>query len=375
MDRHVARRPHPRDAAYIANIVGAIQANAGVHARAAGARAVTAVGKYATKIGSKRSRPNDKVVNKKELATHSGSTPVVASGKKIKPKKKVAKRTNNKAILKVIDRRMLHPAKILMSDIQTNQFEQKTSAANRIGWSTIVGPTVTTFRARLNYRTLDSDSGVTSIKEIDADHGGYIGKKFYFRDTHNLHLKNNTNSPCEVVIYLLKCTDYTNVGPLTEINEMRKAAFSDAGVLPRDEDFNQYYSIPRVNKGQRKWIIHKKWTMDLSGGEESRLFVNIPQVMLDPAVVFETGDATYFKGMFTLIMRQQGKVTHDKTTTTLLGIANTEIDIMMFNRLKSLMQSSLVVQPIRQTANIGVALTTPIMVEPELVGLNEFKDN
>ncbi len=312
-----------------------------------------------------------RVVNKSELALASGATAVVRAGKKGKKTKKSKKLPYAKQISKMIERKMKAGIKVLMTDIETNEFKKILSEVNKVKWNTLYLQTKTTARDRLEYRTLQASGGSTSVTEIDSGNA-YLGRKYYFKDSFNMHFKNNTNSPAELVVYLLRCNDYTVLSPTSEMNELRKAAFSNTQVLSKEDDFNQYWTIPRINASKRKWQIQKHWKIDMSGGEESTLFVSPRMVIFDPSVIVEEGDATYFKGQYAVVIREQGKVTHDTSTKTNLGLSNTEIDVMVNVRRKTYMQQSTVVQTHRQAANVGVALSAPTVAEPEVPNVGAF---
>jgi len=324
--------------------------------------------------GTKKVSGKGKVSNRQQLRVNSAGTPVVTSGGKRKVTKRKKRQTiqGKKQIMASVKRLIRKTPKVLMHSQETNDFQQLASAVNKVEWTDLVAQTVTDFRARLTYRTIGNTSGVSAIETIDADIGGYAGKKFYFKDSYDLNFKNNTNSAAQLIVYLVKCTDYTSFDPLTELTEMRKAGFSDSSVLVKEDDFNQYFSIPRIARNKRKWVMQKKWQLDLGGGEEARVFVNIPQSIFDPSFVFEEGNQDYYKGQFAIVTRIMGKPSHDSTNTALLGLSNTLVDIRIMKKLKTFQQSSLVVQPIRQMANTNVALVTAVVADPEVPGVGTF---
>jgi len=67
-----------------------------------------------------------------------------------------------------------------------------------------------------------------------------------------------------------------------------------------------------------------------------------------------------------------GKVTHDRTNLNNVGVANTQIDYRVDVRAKTYMQSSQYMKVVRQAANVGVSMSTPVIVDPEQVGVGAY---
>lgn len=335
--------------------------------------------KSASKKIIKKAKAMPRITNSKELAIASGATAVVQTkkrarkGKSKKPSKK--RGLTRKEILKMIDRKLRKGPKMLLSSVHQNEMFQLASANNVVAWHTKFLENVTDLRARLTYKMLQHVAATTAQVKIDADFGGYVGQKFYFHDTFDLSFKNNTNSPVEFVVYLMKCTQYTDTSPDLELTELRKAAFSNAtSLIVKETDYDQYWSLPRINTSQRIWQISKRWQLDMSGGEEASLFIKKPIVTFDPSVVFEQGDMSYLRGDYCVVIRQQGKVTHSIGTAANMGLTNTSVDVLVSSRRKTFMQQNHMVQAIEQQANVGIlAITDPVLAEPEIPDVGAFK--
>lgn len=309
--------------------------------------------------------------------SNSASTLVLKSGKKKKKSKKPLKAPFTKRQKKSVRRLIKVSDKDLMHSKETNVMHQISSAVNKVGWSEIILLTNAEKQLRLNYTTVGNDDAntVTRIEELDLTSAGltsFQGRKFYFEDSHRFRMKNNTNAGADIIVYVLKCTDYTSWSPLVEITELRKAAFGTTLVLSKEDDFNQFYTIPRLTKGQRKWIMHSRREINLNGGQEADFSIKLPSQAYDPSVIVEEGGFDYMKGQYAIVMRIMGKPSHDTTTTSLLGISNTLVDILEFRKEKTLVKTSNIIKAVRQNGNSGVALVAAVVAEPEQVGVGPF---
>jgi len=291
---------------------GGNQVSIPLSAVAAGGAVLTAAGQrvYGTftegkksKKSSKKSpkkRKKDKVDNAREVVSNKNAAPVIANGKKTRGKKsskRKSKRTKrvSKQVTKTVKRAMKTGPMELIRDTQTNVFAQVLSGVNKVRWKSLALPKLSDWLARQKWTIIGNNdlNNASRVEDVDATALTYLGKKFYFRDTFNFHFKNNTNSPCEMIVYLVKCQDQTIQPPVTELTELRKAAFSDESVLPLDDDFNQFWTVERIPSSKRKWVLHRKWSISLGGGEEANLFVKTPQFTLDPSRALEAGSSNY----------------------------------------------------------------------------------
>lgn len=328
---------------------------------------------------SPKKRKKDKVDNAREVVSNKNAAPVIANGKKTKAKKSSKRKSKSskrvsKQVAKAVKRAMKTGPMELIRDAQSNVFAQIVSGVNKVRWKSLELPVLNDWLARQEWTVIGNNdaNNASRIEDIDATALTYLGKKFIFRDTYNFHFKNNTNSPCDMVIYLVKCQDQTQQSPVTEITELRKAAFSDTSVLPLEDDFNQFWTVERIASSKRKWVLHKKWSISLGGGEEANLFVKTPKFKLDPSRALEAGSDPYQKGQYGIIARTMGKVTHDKADLSFVGVANTQIDYRVDVRTKTYMESSQYMQVVRQKANEGVTMSTPVIADPEQVGIGAY---
>lgn len=355
--------------------VGVLAAGAGAVQRYLGNSFGVSGGNGSHKKKNSKKRPRSEISNKSQLSSNSAAAPVkkLTGRKKTKSKSIRKSQKTSKSLRKTIDRKIKTGPKILMHSKDGNILFQLTSGVNKVEWDqSFYLPTSTVLKARLNYKQVGQDNASANrIEEIDADVGGYVGKKFFMKDTADLRFKNNSNAPAEITVYLVKCMNYTNFGPLSDLTESRKAAFGDASVLDYTDDFNQYWSVPRVSGNQRKWKIHKHWKLHLNGGQDGRVYVKIPQYTFDPTLAFEMSDTTYYKGTYAIIFRSMGVVSHDTASTGLLGISNTIVDCRAVVNEKTYMRNSMVVKAVRQLANQGVASPdiVPVVSDPMFPGV------
>lgn len=306
---------------------------------------------------------------------NSANIPVMVMKKKKKKQKKKKGPIFTKRQKASIRRMLKSSDKDLLHSKETNVMHQLSSAANKVAWDELILDSAADLETRMNYTTAYYTGATTAIGDIsfsNATTSDYVGKKFYFKDSHRFKLKNNTNSAAEIVFYVLKCVDYTNFGPLLELTELRKAGFSAGAVLPKEDDFNQFWTVPRISKKERKWVIVKKYSVDLNGGEEAMIPIRYPEVVYDASVQVEMGDTTYWKGSCAVVTRIIGKPTHDAPTTGLLGFSNTLVDIYESRVEKTYMRQSNIIRAVRQNGNSGVALVTPVCADPQVPGVGAF---
>lgn len=325
--------------------------------------------------GSGKSRSTSSSYAQSGLSNRASTLVTMGKRGKKKSKKKLPPALNKRQkksvrrLVKVSDKDMLHSK-------ETNVMHQVSNAVNKVEWSELILQTTSDFNARCNFTSIGNNDAntVSRIEEISMESTvtSYLGKKFYFEDSHRFKFKNNTNSSAEMVIYVVKCTDYTSYTPLNDLTEMRKAAFGSTIVLAKEDDFNQYWTVPRIGTAQRKWRIHKRFSIDLGGGEEAILPIRLPQVGYDPAVVVEMGSSAYMKGQYAIICRIMGKPSHDVASLSTLGMSNTLVDAIEYRKEKTSVQTSNVIKAVRQQGNSGVGLAAAVCADPFAVGIGPF---
>lgn len=162
-------------------------------------------------------------------------------------------------------------------------------------------------------RDTGSTSGGTNTQAISINN--LDGQKLKHARTVNYKINNNTNTQCELVIYRFRCHEYTSTSPITELEAMRSAAYSQASVSPgRADDFALYDSVP----GQKRelWSVDSKTTFNLKGGETTTHFRSDRTVTIDVNRWIEEGKPTYVPGMTFVVFRMMGRVTHANNITT-----------------------------------------------------------
>lgn len=264
----------------------------------------------------------------------------------------------------------------LMKSLDQNNFNYINCAVNKVGWKSLVIDGRSDHDNRLNYDTVIDTNPDLVANIVLNETTSYLGKKFKFVDTHDFQVKNNTNSSCEFIVYVVKCIDYTSVSPLTDLTELRKASFSDVAVLAKEDDFNQYWTLPRVNRGQRKWQIFKHYRMEMGAGQESKFRAQVPVWRYDPSVVVELGSGTYVKGQYAIICRIMGKPAHgggNSGDEFLIGMSPSQIDMRITTKRKTYMVSCPIVKPLVQLANNNLTLATlPVVGDPQQAGLGAY---
>lgn len=335
--------------------------------------------------GGYGSKARSRVNNASQMASNYDAAPAISKKNKKKSRKKRRKPSKSASFKKKV-KRIIYDTKAkvpkqLVRDYQDTTLGQVFNAINKVDWSYLELRDKDDWNPRCEFRQVGLNGDATERRvEIIADEtaaGALLrsNRTFYFNDYFQYHFKNNTNSTAEMTIYVLKCIDITSSDPLTELAELRKAAFSDTGVVALDDDFSQYWSVKSVPATSRKWAIHEKVCIELSGGRESRVHLQMPKFRYNRDQHFEQGNATYVKGQYLIVCRIQGKPTHGIANPGQQAMTNTLVDYARYRTLKTYVKNDTVVQVYKDAGNFGFnTIADPVVAAPEAVELEGFDD-
>lgn len=324
-------------------------------------------------------RNTERVAGRAATATvqigNSQATAVVTSKKRKGRRKSKAVRMPKRMRQSI--KRMVMKHKDLLHMKNAVILQQVASAVNTVQWEIIQQADTSEMNSRLEYKTVGNDNAnaVTRTENLDltAAGVGYMGKTFTFVDNEQWHMKNNTNSGIDLRIYVLVAQQYTSTSPIQDIIDNCVAQYADTG-YNLNADLNQYWTVPGTWNTKRKFKIYCIHRMDLAGGQEAKVNIHVPNVTYNPGTHFELGNTTYTKGSYVILVRQVGKISHDATTPTLLGIANTQLDIKRSRLIKTYMTTSNVVAPYREIDVEGASAITPIVADAEAPSIGPFEN-
>lgn len=141
-----------------------------------------------------------------------------------------------------------------------------------------------------------------------------------------LLVKNNWHLPSEVSVYWFQCVDNTSTLPVAYM----LADDANFGITDADTNYQIWPSdFPALRK---TWKILKVDKAVLNAGDELQSVHLRPRFKYNP----ETKDAllvTYLKGDVWCVIRTQGVLCHDVTTTTEIGLCETRLDCSLSKRM------------------------------------------
>lgn len=304
--------------------------------RQVGGRAVVAAAPIAPAVLAQAVRTRAKRTagkSVKEISRNSGG--VTGGYAKVMSKKRKSKRGKTRRVSKKVRKSIKRIAKAADWDLlYTTHLElcgQLLSANNKVDWVILEEDTSTNLKALVNvqYEAANAVSGTTAPENIDfseLSQTGQINKAYRKKLLSQYVLKNNTNTGAELVFYECICIDKGAVDPLADIDALMLASTTSASgtdPIAKEDVFGQYWSVKGENKASRHWKISKKSVIHMNPGDEIKY-------IYDPITRFKYTDdlSTYMKGYRTLICRTVGKVTHDASTATNVGISFARVDFL-----------------------------------------------
>lgn len=221
---------------------------------------------------------------------------------------------------------------------EVQRMVQWTSAVNKVAWGFVAPFSYASTFAHYSDSNLKTAEWVEDyatqqrafeMNNLDEDYASastvYPMK---IKGVADLYLKNNTNFQAEITLYTFRCVEETSTSPQTDIDNRLREKYNTtataASMSTKEDNFFQYFSV--ANSQKPKWKIESKQQVTLCGGEEAKLRLSGAKLIKNND--FEVTASDYKKGDCVFVYRIMGVPSHDTTTKTLLGVANTSIDVM-----------------------------------------------
>lgn len=201
----------------------------------------------------------------------------------------------------------------------SHQLSAADNVQNSIGYDGWSVANMETALANLKY--YDPSNPATLIT-ADATVGGF-NKQVHFKSlTTTLHIRNNYQSDCDLVVYLCKPRDDTSIQPTTAwsngATDGANVAITDTSLYPND--FKQFRDL---------WTAKRVQSSILSPGQTVKVSHSVKDIMYDPSTVDEH-NLTYQKyyGNFVFLVLIKGVISHDSSLVTQRGLQACGIDIL-----------------------------------------------
>lgn len=209
-----------------------------------------------------------------------------------------------------------------------------------VGWNLIECPTHSQLITRINSGSNAAlasapwtSTGVNTLHQYEFADQAEVADQISFHQSmkFRFEFKNNSNGGAKVVLYFLKCTEHTNVPPMTEFVALRNAAYVNAAnplavtdPETMDQDWEQYWTVPLQGRS-RNWSIEKSMTFQLNGGDTCSQSINYSFKYPYRSVV----TAEYTKGSYCILARIEGTLQIDSTNPSLYNYTGAVIGCHM----------------------------------------------
>lgn len=306
-----------------------------------------------------------------------GSIVAGVSKRRKKPKKNKPLKRIKRIISKAIKSSKVMK-EVKLNDIQSQYMYQIATLANKVEWELFnPGWNLDQWLRVCHYEAISNTSdGVTIANTVvpSSTVATLNDLKFKIKALYQLHGKNNTNSPCELVIYFMKCNCNTDAAAIADL-DFRLARQKKTTVLAsptsaltsaqaKEDDYYQYWSTPHMKDSQ--WDIKEKKKIYLQPGDEIKVsFSHTFSVRNGTDVTVPTA---YQKGFPQIIMRLQGVPSHDATAETNCMMSPSQVDFLVQSSFKTYKsESAMTGQMHLQTVRTGFTGTTAVLAEDEEV--------
>lgn len=305
-----------------------------------------------------------------------GNSGSVVAGKR-KKKKKASKPL--KRIRRIIAK-SIKTSKVVkevkLNDIDYQFMEQIACTLNHVAWKDMTDNwDLVAWRNMCNYEAIrNTADGVTIADTVNPTStvATLNNLTFKIKVLYQIYGKNNTNSPCEITTYLMKCAENTDLEPYEDLEERYERQLkitnpSNPGAAlaaPIDitENFGQYWTTPTMKDA--KWGIKVKKTIYLQPGDEFKFNLGHTFKVRN----MNEGIQIFEKGCPRILMRLQGVPSHDATTSTLNCMSPSQVDLLVRPNYKAYKaESAMTGQQHMQIARLGFAGTSAVLAEDENV--------
>lgn len=224
------------------------------------------------------------------------------------------------------DLKKLKPSLATFMNYVTSTF-QPAAAVNKAGYAGFDVVTPATIEALIDKLPVTDPSAVATTNATNMT-AVTRNTKWYYNCRVKATLRNNYLFPCEVRWYKVKPKDNTNNGLTTLMSNTQGESIVGAG----DYDDPIFYpsSFPQVLQG---WKILKSGVQVLNSGEELHIFDNA-EGWYNHEYQDEIATTYTVKNTLQYLIRVQGTVAHDTTTSGLIGFSNVKLDGVVKREMK-----------------------------------------
>jgi len=218
-----------------------------------------------------------------------------------------------------------------------NYAGQLSSAVNKVAWTGLFTPTAAALRAYAQNEQMltlnDGDTELVTQEPADVTSTGAFNK-YFVKCRLKYYFKNNSTSHCNVILYTVRALTSTNNTFVTNLNNQitnawytttQTAADALSAPLAKEDNFGQYAYVRGAQKSVIEWKVKSYQTFRLAGGDELTVTVDLN----NPFDMKGTIGVAYQKGEEHLYARVMGAPSHDTTTKTNVGVADTLVDYIV----------------------------------------------
>lgn len=289
------------------------------------------------------------------------------SGKRSTGRKGVKGRPRPKKSLKDrvvrLERDVVDPATRIVKKISTSQ---KNCSPNVCSYSTNFAWYPTQWEEFITDLRFIDRAATPAADTIDLSNQSYSHEL----DFRNIFLsysgKNNGQIPMKLKVYTFECIGPTGANSTpTELMDAYDGVFavssSTTDILLYPSDMRKAWSD--------KWKILKTNSFSLNAGDEFSVSHSIKQFKYDVKAHDVVG-SVYPKGCVLFVLRLQGVLCHDKTTTSEVGFSDSTIDTFAYIKYEIKYQSDASFTDMKVSSTLGT-VTDAVCAGPNIVEIEE----
>jgi len=295
---------------------------------------------------------------------------VYPKGKKRKGKKRASNRMSKgtRKVIAKIAKRAVNRRTDKVGEWFRNAIGQLTSSVNKVSWTTLSGAANNNWLSTLQNEVMltAADGTTTQVTQEPGDLSGIGAQKEYkIHRRLKYTFKNNSNSPAELMLFKFRAIDDTNNDPASDLDNRISAGYFTitqtstsvpSAALAKEDNFQQYWSTHIMRECQWKMVSREK--ILLAGGDELVRYMtqNVPIKLRNASAV------SHQKGQEYIVARLVGRPTHDTTTLTNLGVADTRVDYLEeYKTTVYAVRSEEVMANYRTLANVNFSAITGVV--------------
>lgn len=199
------------------------------------------------------------------------------------------------------------------------------------------------------------DRAVTpGMDTIDLNIAG-ISRDVLFRNVIiSSHMRNNNHLPGRFKVYWYKCVDATSQNPLDVVG----AVFDQYGVSSPLGTMNMFLTDFQKDLS-KSWELIKTDKFFLNPGDEATSSYTLKTFKIDPNYNDDIG-VNYYKGDIVAIIRVEGTIAHDVTTTNQVGYGEAGVDVINKVKADIKYQSDASFHDIKQVLSLGTIASAEV---------------